>query len=57
MYHGDLHRLAIHVAKLLSHMNIDDAEWVKENMPGNDDNLEFHLELCYVSRSNATFIE
>ena len=26
-------------------------------MPGNEDNLEFHLGLCKVSRNNATCIE
>ena len=39
MQHGIRHRLAGHVTKLLSHGNIDDAEWVKEYMPGNEDNV------------------
>ena len=39
MHHGVRHRLAGHVTKLLCHRNIDDAEWVKEYMPGNEDNV------------------
>ena len=39
MHHGVRHHLAGHVTKLLSHGNIDDAECVKEYMPGNEDNI------------------
>ena len=38
MHYGVRHHLAGHVTKLLCHMNIDDAESVKEYMPGNEDN-------------------
>ena len=31
--------MAGYVTYLLSHGNINDAEWVKEYMPGNEDNV------------------
>jgi hypothetical protein len=45
------------VTKLLYHRNIDGVGRAKEYMSGNEDNLESHLGLCKVSRSNATCIE